>query len=49
MATLRSYGMDPWDFAPLRVAAPKDDEITKAYEIFFNDIVCNPSALKMAC
>jgi hypothetical protein len=41
--------MDPWVFAPLRVAAPKDDEVTKVYEIFFNDTVCNSSALKIAC
>jgi len=25
-ATLARYGMDPWVFAPLREATPKDDE-----------------------
>ncbi|PAQ01363.1 hypothetical protein CIT25_14945 [Mesorhizobium mediterraneum] len=49
VVTLGSFGMDPWVFAPLRVATPKDDEITKAYEIFFNHIVCNSSAPKIAC
>src|SRR5579859_1804756 len=32
VATLKSHGMDPWVFAPLRVATPKDNERDRSTE-----------------
>ncbi|TIQ91750.1 MAG: hypothetical protein E5X44_17210 [Mesorhizobium sp.] len=49
VVTPRGYGMDPWVFAPLRVAAPKDDEVARSAQFFFDDTRNASGALKIAC